>query len=169
MLSHSLVDSTTHEHQTNTQKNSQTDRRTHGGATQPPRMAQVASCYREISLPPPYFCLTTPMDKRVDSFLPEAFFPPLVGEMTCVKSLSLSRVGRAPQWIIFIWVSLFFFPSVHPLSAFRGAAVASNPVMALHGVKLIVETQLQGWRGGGRQNTTVLDEHQSTLHPPPPL
>lgn len=140
-----------------THKYIQTDKR-HLIQQSLPHMARVTSCYH-VTFPflhPSSSSILT--NRRVNSFIsPKGSGLLLIHKMTLVWSLFFcffvslrAEITASTHYIArnaFRFV-VFVFSSVDPLPAFRSSTVAGNLVLALHGVKLVVETQLEN-RGGG--------------------
>lgn len=102
-------------------------------------------CY--ISLPPPIFNSTLLTNQHRFIYFSKGSGLLLIRKMTLVWSL-LFILCRDHSILHTLWQGMrlgssFPFCSVNPLPAFRSSTVASNLVLALKAVKLVVETQLQ--------------------------
>lgn len=101
-------------------------------------------CY--ISLPPPIFNSTLSTNQHRFIHFSKGSGLLLIRKMTLVWSL-LFILCRDHSILHTLWQGMrlgssFPFCSVNPLPAFRSSTVASDLVLALNAVKLVVETQL---------------------------
>lgn len=143
VLSHSLVDSAPHVHQTH--RYIHTHRQRHLIRHSLSHMAQVKSCYR-VTFPFLHPVVSLDLDEPTSKFihLSKGSGLLLIHKMTLVWRLFFSvQRSQHPHTIArnaFRFVVLF--SSVNPLPALGSPTVASDLVLTLHSVKLVVETQL---------------------------